>query len=188
MARTELYTRAQFLEAYESASNMLALKRSLNCSAPTLYRYLRKFGLPPLSPPGNKPKPRLENDRRSRPRVPKHNPVALARRYTYRATLPEIAEEVGFTSQRTLIYYLKMLIKQPRRYYLSREFPPPKKICHIKIINYLIKRGTRRGINPNDLVELLNLNPVWIQEYWEPAFGLRLSDYDSPTVRARKEK
>lgn len=187
MARTENYTREQFTKAYEASTSMLALKTKLGCSSPTLYRYLRKFRLPPLSGPGQQPKETLMGDRRTRPRMPKCNPVTLANHYyTYRTTLKEVAKLRNMRLP-AINRYLKLLVDEPNRFYLTKKFPPPKRICHIKIINYLIKHG-KKGTNPNDLVEVLALKPAWIDEYWKHAFGLSLSDYEPATIKPVKGK
>ena len=174
MSRPLKYTSEEFTKAYQQSHSMKELMAKLHCTAMTVYAYCKRLCLPLLQ------KPTGLGSGRSRLRLPKYNPVALARRYCREATVKEVAKEAGMYSS-TFKHYLRMLVNQPQRFYLTKSCKPPLRICHIKIINYLIKRPFSEHINPNELVHLLALKPSQVEEYWKYAYHLTLDLYPPST-------
>lgn len=170
MSKPFRYTEEQFRNAYQKSISQEQMQKLLKCSRMTLHKYFKRFGLKPL---------RIKTSGSSY-KIPKTNPVVLARQYRGITTLQNLAEENN-TTVPMIRYWLQMLITRPKRFYLTKHFPPPRKIAHIKIINFLL---THNKENPKDLVEILCLPSTTINEYWRYAFGLELKDYDSTKTSA----
>jgi hypothetical protein len=176
MSRKTKFTQQQFMLAYKAAVSMKDLQKKLNCSPATPYLYCNRLGLPPLK----------NQDPAAKVFVPKHNPVVLARRYCYQITLPRLAAELHMQTC-NLKYYLRMLVQQPKRFYLTKKLPPPLHIQHIKIINYLIRHPlNEKDTNPKELTTALGIHDTHLKSYWEEATGIAYDSY--PDVKERKQK
>ena len=154
------YTEAGY-KAYKKAKSVKELASLLNLSLPCVHNYIQRY------------KVKLY----SQTRISKLS-LRIAETFIYDVTLLDLAKKFNITKT-TIRYHLEKFILYPDKYQLTSDWPPPKKIFHIKIINMLIKNPTDDPwtLRCYNLMDSTAKTDKLINDYWKYATGKVLNDY-----------
>lgn len=144
------YDKRKFLKAYKKAKSTKELANILQLTIPAVHNYLQRYKL----------KPYLLID--------KEDPLKIAKCYVFNVTIKNLAKHFELSCS-AVRYYLQKLVLFPNKYKLPGEWPPPRKLYHIKIINVLLK-DEKLLDNPSSLPSCLELSIDQVNDYWEYAF------------------
>jgi len=157
MGRKKKYSEKEFTRAYRKAKSLPELATTLHMTTAAVRYNLSLYGFAPY----------LLKD--------KVNPLKIAKRYRGKVTTKNLVTRFKL-SITTIRYHLQKLVLYPDKYSLSEDWPPPKKIYHIKIINALIK-DKHLVDSPRELPLRLGLSISQVDDYWYGVFGHNLEEY-----------
>lgn len=161
--RTVKYTEDEFMAAYKDSTDLYMIAAKLNLSLPTVYNYIRKFGLKTKTSK-NKEQSRLFTEKLT---------DKIFNEYRGQKTIKSLAHEYS-TTRSAIRYYLKLGL--PRHYRIDHKkaiYPKPGKLVFIKVMHELELDETLFD-DPEELFALTGVHPDRIKSYLLRVYNARI--------------